>query len=111
MPSFIEDSTYLIGKERRYNYDQYNDNSYALYLIFYPTDGWDNFRPTDQPDYDNVIGLLKESEYNILVVDYGLYADYKGQYISLADAVESDGTYIRSEYSTSKYAVFYLGDK
>lgn len=110
MPSFIENSRYLIGKERRYNYQNHDDNSFGLYLIFFPTDGWDNFRPADKPDYDHVIDLLKESEYDILVVDYGLYADYKGGFISLADAVESDGTYTRSEYSTSKYAVFYLGE-
>lgn len=110
MPSFIEGSTYLIGKERRYNYDKYDDNSYALYLIFFPTDGWDNFRPADKPDYDHVIDLLKDSDYDILVVDYGLYATVDGEFISLADAVEKDGTYKRNEYSTAKYAVYYLGE-
>lgn len=111
MPSFIPNSTYLFGKEKRYDYNRYDETSFMLYLIFFPADGiYDNFRPELEPDYDHVIDYLNKCDYDILVVDYGLYADYKDEYISLADAVESDGKYRRSEYSTSRYAVYYLGD-
>ncbi len=108
MNSFIKDGQYLIGKERRYNYDYYDDISYNLYLIFFPSDGWDNFRPTDTPKYDEVIELLKQSDYDILILENGLYLDYKGVYSNFADAICSDGTYTKSEYSTSKYAVIKL---
>ena len=108
MNSFIEDGEYLIGKERRYNYDQFDETSYALYLIFYPSDGWDNFRPADTPDYDNVTELLKKSNYDMVIVDNGLYITYKGEYITLADAICSDGTYQKSEYSTANFAVIKL---
>ena len=58
--------------------------------------------------YDKVIELLKQCDYDIVVVDNGLFIDYKGEYMSLADAVCSDGTYTKSKYSTAKYAVIYL---
>ena len=108
MNSYIHNGEYLIGKERRYNYDLYDDVSYNLYLIFYPSDGWDNFRPSDEPKYDEVIELLKQCDYDILVLDNSLCVDYKGQNMTLADAICSDGTYTRSKYSTSTYAVIDL---
>lgn len=108
MNTFIKNGQYLIGKEIKYNYDSFDDLSYQLYLIFYPPNGWDNFRPADQPMYDKVIELLKQCDYDIVVVDNGLFIDYKGEYMSLADAVCSDGTYTKSKYSTAKYAVIYL---
>ncbi len=106
MNSFIKNGEYLIGKERRYNYDLYDDISYNLYLIFYPSDGWDNFRPSDTPDYDNVIEYLKKCDYDILILDNSLCVD--GQNVTLADVICSDGTYTRSSYSTSTYAVIDL---
>lgn len=108
MNTFIKNGQYLIGKEIKYNYDAYDELTYQLYLIFYPPNGWDNFRPKDKPRYDDVIELLKQCDYDILIVDNGLFIDYKGKYMSLADAVTSDGTYSRSKYSTAKYAVIYL---
>lgn len=108
MNSFIKNGEYLIGKEIKYDYAAYNDLTYDLYLIFYPPNGWDNFRPTDPPKYDEVIELLKQSDFDIVIVDNGLFIDYKGEYMPLAEAVCSDGTYTKSEYSTAKYAVIYL---
>lgn len=107
MPAYIENSTYLIGKEKRYDYSKYDDNSFALYLIFFPNlDSYNGFMPEVEPEYEKVVELLKECDYDILVVDYGQYADVNGEFISLADVVEQGGVYKRSEYSTSKYAVF-----
>lgn len=108
MAPFIKDSSYLIGKERRYNYDKYDETSFNLYLIFFPSDGWDNFRPQNTPPYSEVISLLKQCDYDILVVDNGLYYDIDGQYTNLADYICSDGTYEKSAYSTAKYAVIKL---
>jgi len=109
MPSFIEGSTYLIGKERRYDYNRYSDNSYALYLLFYPTDGWDNFRPEDKPPYADTVKLLQESDYDILVVDYGLGGEVDGHYTSFVEMIEKAG-YSKTDYSTDTYAVFDLND-
>lgn len=108
MGPYIKNSSYLIGKERRYNYDQYDDVSYALYLIFFPSDGWDNFRPQDTPQYSKVVELLKECNYDILVVDNGFYTDIDGEYQNLAEYICRDGSFTKSEYSTSKYAVIKL---
>lgn len=109
MPSFIEGSTYLIGKERRYDYNKFSENSYALYLIFFPTDGWDNFRPKDEPPYQKTVELLKESDYDILVVDYGLGGKIDDHYTSFVDIIEGAG-YQKTPYSTGVYAVFDLSE-
>ena len=108
MNTFIKDSTYLIGKEKRYDYEKYDDLTYALYLIFFPSDDYDNFRPVDKPDYDNVIEYLKQCDYDILVVDYNNFIEYKSEYMQLAKAVTSDGTYTDEGYSTAQYAIIYL---
>lgn len=109
MGPFIKNSSYLIGKEKRYNYAQYDDVSFGLYLIFFPHDfAYDNFRPENEPKYDQVIDLLKQCDYDILIVDNGLYLDIDGEYTNLADYVCKDGTYSKSEYSTAKYAVIKL---
>lgn len=109
MSTYIKDSTYLIGKEKRYNYDNFSELTYELYKIFFPVDyDYDNFRPSETPDYDNVIEYLKESNYDILIVDYNNFINYKGEFISMVEAVTSDGTYKDSKYSTSRYAVIYL---
>ena len=111
MPSFIPNSTYLFGKEKRYNYAQMDDNSFALYLIFFPVDGiYDNFRPGQTPDYANTINYLNECNYDILIVDNGLYYhdEMKDTYQPITSLVEADGTYVKSEYSTARYAVYYL---
>jgi len=109
MGPFIKNSSYLIGKEKRYNYAQYDDVSFELYLIFFPHDfAYDNFRPENEPKYNQVIDLLKKCGYDILIVDNGLYLDIDGEYTNLADYVCKDGTYSKSEYSTAKYAVIKL---
>lgn len=108
MGPYIKDSSYLIGKERRYNYDQYDAISYNLYLIFFPSDGWDNFRPQDTPQYGKVVELLKECDYDILIVDNGFYTDIDGEYENLSEYICRDGSFAKSEYSTSKYAVIKL---
>lgn len=111
MPSFIEGSTYLIGKEKRYNYNDFDENSYELYLIFFPdTDSYNGFRPDDEPLYSETNDLLAASEYDILVVDFGQYVDYNGEFVPLVDVVEEDGRFKRSEYSTARYAVYYLDE-
>ena len=111
MPSFIEGSTYLIGKEKRYNYNDFDENSYELYLIFFPdTDSYNGFRPDDEPLYSETNDLLVASEYDILVVDFGQYVDYNGEFVPLVDVAEEDGRFKRSEYSTARYAVYYLDE-
>lgn len=110
MAPYIKNSSYLIGKERRYNYDMYDDVSYGLYLIFYPSDGWDNFRPADTPDYDHVVDYLKECDYDILIVDYNLFATINGEYMQLVAYLDNEGTFKSSKYSTGSYAVYYLKD-
>lgn len=109
MGPFIKNSSYLIGKEKRYNYAQYDDVSFELYLIFFPHDfAYDNFRPENEPKYNQVNDLLKNCDYDILIVDNGLYLDIDSEYTNLADYVCKDGTYSKSEYSTAKYAVIKL---
>ena len=108
MGPYIKNSSYLIGKERRYNYDQYDEVSYNLYLIFFPSDGWDNFRPQDTPQYGKVVELLKECDYDILIVDNGFYTNIDGEYENLSEYICRDGSFTKSEYSTSKYAVIKL---
>lgn len=108
---YIEGSTYLIGKERRYNYDAYDKVSFSLYLIFYPSDGWDNLRPADEPPYDDLVELLKECDYDILIVDYNLFATINGTYQQVVEYLDNEGTFVSSEYSTGKYAVYYLKDR
>lgn len=108
MNSFISDGIYLIGKEKRFNVDHFEQSLYDLYTIVCPRDGWDNFVPKDEPMYDILLRLLKESDYDILVAEYGYYIPYRGKYMSIVEAITSDGTYSDSAYSTAKYAVIDL---
>ena len=111
MPSFIDDSSYLFGKEKRYNYGNYNQNDYELYKIFFPADNvYDNFRPTEIPDYKNAIEYLKETKYDILVVEHGLHYFVEGMQdsVSLSHMINDDGTFKQTDYSTSDYAVYYI---
>lgn len=111
MPSFIPNSTYLFGKEKRYNYGKRDDNSFELYLIFFPVDGiYDNFRPDADPDYANTIKYLNECDYDILIVDNGLYYydELEETHKPITSLVEADGTYTKTDYSTARYAVYYL---
>lgn len=113
MPSFIDNSTYLFGKEKRYNHSLYTENSYELYLIFFPFDGiYDNFYPQGSvPQYDKTIELLDNCDYDILIVDNGnYYQATDGKYYPLTSLVEENGKYQKTEYSTSRYAVYYLGE-
>ena len=113
MPSFIKNSTYLFGREKRYNYDAYDKNSYELYLIFFPVDGsYDFFRPEDKPDYKNTIKYLDECDYDILVVDNGnyYYDEVEQTHKPITSLVEANGKYQKTTYSTAKYAVYYLGE-
>lgn len=111
MAPYIPGSSYLIGKERRYNYNAYDDVSYQLYLIFFPSDGYDNFRPTDTPDYDHVVDYLKKCDYDILIIDYNLFATINGTYQQMVEYLNNEGTFISNEYSTGEFAVYYLKDR
>lgn len=109
MPSYIK-GEYLFGKEKRYNYSNYDDVSYALYLIFFPhDDAYDNFWPSDAvPDYVNLSEYLKNCDYDILIVNSNsFFYDEDDNYIQLSSYVEECG-YAKTEYSTSLYDVFYL---
>lgn len=108
MPTYFKDSTYLIGKEKRYNWGMYSDNSYDLYNIFFPHDSYDDFVQDVKPKFEQVTELLKECDYDILIVDFGLYETINGEYKTIVEEIEKDGTFNHSIYSTSKYAIFYL---
>ena len=113
MPTFIEDSTYLIGKEKRYDYSKYEDLTFNLYLIFFPVDGiYDFFRPEQNPDYQNTIKYLDECDYDILVVDNSnyYYDEIEQTHKPITELIETDGRYQKTVYSTAKYAVYYLGE-
>ena len=104
--TFINNSQCLIGKEKIYNYSDNNYNNYGLYTITFPKDGWDNFIPKDII-YDDALAYVDKCDYNILVIDYNNYINWYGQNISFAELLENSG-YIKSEYSTLKYAIFLL---
>ena len=104
--TFIDNSQCLIGKERLYNYNDTNPSNYGLYTITYPEDGWDNFMPQDI-HYDYLKNFLDGCDYNVLVIDYNKYITYYGNYVSLAEQIESFG-YKKSDYSTLNYAVYLL---
>ena len=109
MPSYIR-GEYLFGKEKRYNYTDYDDISYALYLIFFPhDDAYDNFWPDGAiPDYNNLKDYLEKCDYDILIVNSNsFYYDGENNYIQLSSKVEECG-YTKSEYSTYLYDVYYL---
>ena len=110
MGPFIKDASYLFGKEKRYDYQKYDDTTYALYLIFFPHDSaYDNFWPKgDVADYENLKKYLDDCDYDILIVSSNtFFYDDDNQYIQLSTYVEECG-YRKSEYSTSQYDVFYL---
>ena len=110
MGPFIKDASYLFGKEKRYDYQKYDDTTYALYLIFFPHDSsYDNFWPKgDVADYENLKKYLDDCDYDILIVNSNtFFHDDDNQYIQLSSYVEECG-YRKSEYSTSQYDVFYL---
>lgn len=104
--TFIDNSVCLIGKEKIYNHYDDNSNNKALYAITYPEGEYMNFRP-ESADYDNLVTYLNGTDYNILVVDYEKYFEYKGEYDSFSAILEKEG-FIKSDYSTLKYAVFIL---
>ena len=111
MPTYIDNSIYLFGKEKRYNSFYKDESAYPLYLIFFPVDYiYDNFRPSDIPDYKNTIKYLNETTYDILVVEHGLYYTdtIKNESWPITTLIEEDGTYQKTKYSTSKYAVYDL---
>lgn len=108
MPSFLENATYLYGKEKRYHYDQGDPNSYQLYLIFFPhDDSYDNFYPQGAiADYAHTKEYLAMHQYDILVLDNGLYyQNEKGEHLPVTSLVEEAG-YIKSEYSSARYSVY-----
>lgn len=110
MGPFIKDGSYLIGKEKRYDYQRFDDTTYALYLIFFPHDSaYDNFWPQGEvADYENVKVYLDKCDYDILIVNHNtFFYDKDNQYIQLAEYIEKIG-YTKSAYSTEQYAVFYL---
>jgi len=108
MPSFINDGKYLYGKEKRFNTSVDN---FDLYLIFFPHDvdlAYDNFYPKDaRADFSKTGELLKESGYDILVLDDNIYYQKDGKGTPLRDLVEECG-YIKTKYSTDSYSVYYL---
>lgn len=108
MPSFIPHSSYLYGKEKRYDYDHFTEDSYQLYLIFFPhDDSYDNFYPQkEQPDYLHVKDYLRKHLYDILVLDNGLYyTNEAGNHRPLTALVEEAG-YKKSRYSSARYSVY-----
>lgn len=107
MNTFIDNSSYLIGKEK--NDWHYHDNdTINLYKIVFPEDGYENFKPADEPDYDNLTTYLNNLDYDIFIVDYEKYITYKGEYQSLSKVLESEGYIKNDKYSTLNYAVFVL---
>lgn len=104
--TFIDNSQCLIGKEKLFNYTDKNPNNHGLYTITYPKDGWDNFMPQNI-NYDESLNYVKGCDYDIIVVDYENYLDFKGEYLSLSQLLEKGG-YKKSEYSTNYYAIFLL---
>ena len=109
MPSYIK-GEYLFGKEKRYNYDKYDDISFNLYLIFFPHDfAYDNFWPQGATiDYENLKYYLDNCDYDILIVNSNsFYYDEDNNYIQLSSYVENCG-YVKSDYSTYLYDVYYL---
>lgn len=106
MESFITNATYMYGREKRFH-DGYDNED--LYLIFFPLDGtYDNFYPIDaKPKYEEMKKLLKESDYNILVLDDNAYYDKNGIWTPLRELVEECG-YEKTKYSTNSYSVYYL---
>ena len=111
MASYIENSTYLIGKEKRYNYSYFDEITYNLYLIFFPHDyAYDNFWPTGAvANYNNLKYYLDNCDYDILIVNSNsFFYDDNGNYIQLSKYVEDSG-YNKSEYSTYFYDVYLLG--
>lgn len=110
MPAYIENSTYLIGKEKRYNYNQYDEISYQLYLIFFPHDyAYDNFYPQGEvADYEKVKYYLDNCDYDILIIDSNtFFYDKDGNYQQLSAYVEQQG-FSKTSYSTAHYDVYYL---
>ena len=109
MPSYIK-GEYLFGKEKRYNYDKYDDISFNLYLIFFPHDyAYDNFWPDGATiDYENLKYYLDNCDYDILIVNSNsFYYDKDNNYIQISSYVENCG-YSKSAYSTYLYDVYYL---
>lgn len=110
MPCYIKGGGYLFGKEKRYNYDNYDEISFNLWLIFFPHDeAYDNFYPEGvTPDYANMNYYLEKCDYDILIVKSSVHIDDEdGNYVQLSSKVEEAG-YIKSEYSTSEYDIYYL---
>ena len=110
MYSYIPNSNYLFGKEKRFNYLKEGEANYELFVALFPYDYiYDNFKPNNQePNYLKLNQSLKESDYNILVLKYEtVYLDpisktYKHLYELVAQDFEV------TSYSNDKYAVFKL---
>ncbi|MDO4499674.1 MAG: DUF6077 domain-containing protein [Erysipelotrichaceae bacterium] len=108
MPTFIRNGEYLYGKEKRYNWNQYSEDTYGLYVIFFPKDGVDNFMPPDDPLYPYTLEFLESSGYDILVVPYDkYYYNWEdGKTHPIIELIETK--YQPSDAGTDTYAVYYL---
>lgn len=108
MPAYIKGTSYLYGKEKRYNWgEHYSDITYQLWLIFFPSDNdYDNFKADNVPQYENTCDLIRKSDYDILIEDKFRSFTQDGQETLKTALVESCG--YQSSYENWKYKVYFL---
>ena len=108
MPAYIKGSSYLFGKEKRYNWgEHYSDLTYQLWAIFFPSDNdYDNFKADGTPQYENTCELLKKSDYDVLIEDKFRNYTHNNVESSKIELIESCG--YRSSYENWKYKVYIL---
>ncbi len=106
MYSYIPDSVYLFGKEKRYNYLLENEYHYKLFTSLFPYDYiYDNFKPEEKGDYSEINNDLLKSGYDILTLKYEFVYEENGSYKHLYEKINEKFDN-EKDYATSKYAVF-----
>lgn len=107
MNSFIKNGSYMIGKEKTFDYDHQQKYEYELYCILYPIeDGLDINKPNNPAYYNMTTEYLKSTNYDIIIVSNNHFVNSEGlKYYPIADVIIKDNTYKKSEYSTSEYSV------
>ncbi len=108
MQSYIPNSSYLFGKEKRYNWgEHYSDTTYQLWLIFFPKDNdYDNFMADNIPLYQDTCELIKKSDYDYIIEDKYINYTFENEEKPRTLLIESCG--YKSIYENWKYKVYPL---
>lgn len=99
----IPDMFIMYGRHKRL----LDENNPELAKIFYPVEyNGDPYAPKN-PDYNNVVKYLKQSDYNFLILDKTInYNDYDNHYLTIYQRIVESEIY--PVYENKTYAIFHF---